>query len=381
MSTRSYRPSGRGASPSSAGSTMTVPVRRSAAVDDADTRHGVEVERAFLAELGSGCSLPVGGHVRERSSHGVPRRLRDGSVDRGRCRTHRYRRRHRNRPAGRAPSAGGAGVTGVLAGRRVIVTRERPGELASLLEARGATVVHVPLIEVVEPLDAGEALARELDRLDEFDWVVVTSPAGAERVGAAAVVARSVRLSPWSVRPRPMYSLPPQVERSTWCRRSSSSQTLLEELCEAALASTALPGRAGRSCRRHPGGGSASGRSRRQRGDRLPDGAAAPRPPQHRRACGRSAAGQRLGGARRGSTRSVTSRHPSSCRSGRRPSAVAEELGLKVTGTAADHSLDGLVIELERILSMRAGDDGESAGSRRCTGRWRATIRSDNPTK
>lgn len=34
------------------------------AVDHADTRHDVEVERAFLSELGSGCSLPVGGHVR-----------------------------------------------------------------------------------------------------------------------------------------------------------------------------------------------------------------------------------------------------------------------------------------------------------------------------
>ncbi len=34
-----------------------------AGVDHADTRHAVEVERAFLSELGSGCSLPVGGHV------------------------------------------------------------------------------------------------------------------------------------------------------------------------------------------------------------------------------------------------------------------------------------------------------------------------------
>jgi hydroxymethylbilane synthase len=32
-------------------------------VDDAATRHAVEVERAFLGELGSGCSLPVGGHA------------------------------------------------------------------------------------------------------------------------------------------------------------------------------------------------------------------------------------------------------------------------------------------------------------------------------
>jgi hydroxymethylbilane synthase len=34
-----------------------------ALVDHAATRHAVEVERSFLAELGSGCSLPVGGHV------------------------------------------------------------------------------------------------------------------------------------------------------------------------------------------------------------------------------------------------------------------------------------------------------------------------------
>lgn len=34
-----------------------------ASVDHGATRHAVEVERAFLAELGSGCSLPVGGHV------------------------------------------------------------------------------------------------------------------------------------------------------------------------------------------------------------------------------------------------------------------------------------------------------------------------------
>jgi hydroxymethylbilane synthase len=38
-----------------------------AAVDDAATRHDVEVERSFLAELGSGCSLPVGAHVAGRS--------------------------------------------------------------------------------------------------------------------------------------------------------------------------------------------------------------------------------------------------------------------------------------------------------------------------
>ncbi|CAN5569941.1 hypothetical protein BH10ACT3_BH10ACT3_20210 [soil metagenome] len=34
-----------------------------AAVDHPTTRHAVETERAFLATLGSGCSMPVGAHV------------------------------------------------------------------------------------------------------------------------------------------------------------------------------------------------------------------------------------------------------------------------------------------------------------------------------
>lgn len=38
--------------------------RALATVDHAPTRRAVEIERAFLAELGSGCSLPVAGHVR-----------------------------------------------------------------------------------------------------------------------------------------------------------------------------------------------------------------------------------------------------------------------------------------------------------------------------
>lgn len=42
-----------------------------AAVDHPPTRHDVEVERAFLGELGSGCSMPVGGHVRRTGDASV----------------------------------------------------------------------------------------------------------------------------------------------------------------------------------------------------------------------------------------------------------------------------------------------------------------------
>lgn len=74
-----------------------------------------------------------------------------------------------------------------LAGRRVATTRDEPGRLDALLAALGADVVHVPLIEI---LDApGDDLRIALARLDEFDWLVVTSHHGAARV-APAVAAR-----------------------------------------------------------------------------------------------------------------------------------------------------------------------------------------------
>ena len=47
-------------------------------IDHAATRHHVEVERAFLAELGSGCSLPVGGHVADGVLHTFLANLESG---------------------------------------------------------------------------------------------------------------------------------------------------------------------------------------------------------------------------------------------------------------------------------------------------------------
>ena len=72
-----------------------------------------------------------------------------------------------------------------LHGRRVVTTRDEPGELDRLLAEAGADVVHVPLIEIDEPLDGGAELHAVLDGFDDVDWVVVTSRHGAARVGAA----------------------------------------------------------------------------------------------------------------------------------------------------------------------------------------------------
>lgn len=71
-----------------------------------------------------------------------------------------------------------------LHGRRVVVTRAaaQAAPLVALLEAVGAVAVVVPLIEVVDE----PAEMRRLATLDlaQFDWVIATSPNGAERLGA-----------------------------------------------------------------------------------------------------------------------------------------------------------------------------------------------------
>jgi len=43
-------------------------------------------------------------------------------------------------------------------------------------------IVEVPLIAVVEPDDEGRERDEVLQRFEDFDWIVVTSPNGADRV-------------------------------------------------------------------------------------------------------------------------------------------------------------------------------------------------------
>lgn len=76
----------------------------------------------------------------------------------------------------------------------VICTRERPGRLEDLLAAAGLAPIHVPLISVTALAD-GRQLAAALDRLADYDWLVVTSRHGADRVAAAAAAHRRVALA------------------------------------------------------------------------------------------------------------------------------------------------------------------------------------------
>ncbi|MGI9022052.1 MAG: uroporphyrinogen-III C-methyltransferase [Acidimicrobiales bacterium] len=64
-----------------------------------------------------------------------------------------------------------------LLGRKVVVTRAatQASGLVDALRRSGAEVVHLPTIEIVDPADGGEALARAAGRVRDFDWVTFTS--------------------------------------------------------------------------------------------------------------------------------------------------------------------------------------------------------------
>ena len=71
-----------------------------------------------------------------------------------------------------------------LFGRRVVVTRTRSqaSSLSRALRAAGAEPIEVPVIAVEDPADGGAALRAAVTTLGSYDWVIVTSPNGAERL-------------------------------------------------------------------------------------------------------------------------------------------------------------------------------------------------------
>ena len=68
-----------------------------------------------------------------------------------------------------------------LAGTRILVTRARSqaAEFSRLLRRQGATVVEVPLIEIVPPRSF-RRLDHALDDLHRYQWLVLTSVNGVE---------------------------------------------------------------------------------------------------------------------------------------------------------------------------------------------------------
>lgn len=243
-----------------------------------------------------------------------------------------------------------------LGGLRVVVTRETLGELGSLLEDRGATVIHSPLIAIEPPEDGGMSLRRQLDVLDEYDWLVVTSVAGAELVGDAAAGAPDVRLAAVgasTARTLTAFAsravdLIPAVQTASalaieligisgdqHCRflvaqADIAADTLVETLRTAGHEVTSCV--AYRTTLRPPDVDAIEGADALL----LTSGSAAQ---SWVDAVGSDSAGI------------VVAIGPSTAQ-------TAGELGLKVSGVAADHTLEGLVTELERQVSARRTDVG-----------------------
>lgn len=230
----------------------------------------------------------------------------------------------------------------------MLVTREHPGELTSMLAERGATVMHLPLIAVIDPADDGRALRTALAGLSDFDWLIVTSPAGAERVGAAVASVPSVRLAAVGTATaqvleetsgRPI-DLVPAVQlaealASTFVERSSSPQRVL--IAQADIAPATLAD----ALRR---GGHDVTTVTAYRTITLEPDADVSRDAD----AVLFASGSAVASWCRAFGVSVS---PPVVVIGPSTAAVAAQFGLKVAGVAADHSLDGLVAELERQLA------------------------------
>ncbi|UCF79874.1 MAG: uroporphyrinogen-III C-methyltransferase [Candidatus Eiseniibacteriota bacterium] len=89
-----------------------------------------------------------------------------------------------------------------LFGRRILVTRTRAqaGRLSILLGERGAEVIEIPTISI-EPPHSWAELDAELARIEEYDWLILTSANGVdslldrmEKLGVAPSRLRSIRI-------------------------------------------------------------------------------------------------------------------------------------------------------------------------------------------
>jgi hydroxymethylbilane synthase len=157
-------------------------------LDDSPTRLAVEAERALLSASGGGCRAPIGALGRVRGDRidllgGFARP--DGSIAITRHRSGSVR--DTGLVDGLLGDLATAGAAAALAfdGPRVIVTRsaDQAAALMLALVDRGLAPLSVPSISI-EP--GGNGLAPAIERLAEFDWVVVTSVNAVRAVRAEA---------------------------------------------------------------------------------------------------------------------------------------------------------------------------------------------------
>jgi uroporphyrinogen-III synthase len=241
-------------------------------------------------------------------------------------------------------------TAGPLVGKRVVTTRDEPGLVDQLLEAAGAHVVHVPLIRIVDAEDGGTELHRLLDRVDDFDWLVVTSQHGARRVGRAVRHHRHVRLGAVGTKTsdelsalagRPV-DVVPDVQ---------TGAGMLAAMPRSGGGARVLLAQADRA-------GSELATGLNERGYQVTPVVAyrtvlrRPTAPELRAALAADAIAFASGSAVQGWVDAIGLRTPRCVVAiGPSTAAVAEELGLRITHVAADQSVPGLVAEIVRALA------------------------------
>ena len=233
-----------------------------------------------------------------------------------------------------------------LAGLTIVITRssEQSGGLAELVSSFDAIPVLVPLIEVV---DEPEAMA-ELHSLDltGLDWIVVTSPNGAQRVSSlvspdaitprlaavgattAAALARCDLVATTQSAIGLLEVFPPGPGRIAVVQAADAAPTMVAGLRDAGWDVVALS-----PYRTVP---------------------TAPTPEQRLAALAADAVLFASGSAARAWVE-VFGRHapPVVVAIGEQTAATAERAGLKISATSADHSVYGMLVCLSRYLNER----------------------------
>lgn len=219
-------------------------------------------------------------------------------------------------------------------------------------------MIHLPLIAVVDAADG--ALRRELERLDRYDWIVVTSPAGAERVGSAVQLAPSVRLaavgrSTANALERACgrsVDLTPEIQRAEALAHAfdevAPARILLAQADLAAPALAEALRAAG-----HDVTAVTAYRTVPQR----PDREGVPAADAVLFASGSAAESW--------ATSFGSATPPLVIAIGPSTAGIARRFGLKVSSVATDHSLEGLVTELERLHAARGADRDERSRQQR----------------
>ena len=198
-------------------------------MNDAETRSGVEAERAALAGLEGGCQVSIGAwgrvengklvlEVAVLSPDGAQRMWEKGwgapeeaEAIGAESRANIARKWRRGAAGAREPRDSRMNAAKPLNGKRIVVTRavEQARDLKDRLENLGATVLLLPAVSFSEPADTTE-LDRAIRSLESFDWILFTSANAvrffADRCRKARVCVgreRKVRVARRSVRRRP----------------------------------------------------------------------------------------------------------------------------------------------------------------------------------